>query len=102
MEKLKNKKLIDKLFIKGAKSISIDGLRMVYYKSDISGVMVTASKSNFKRAVDRNLIKRHLRNSLIGKEVDGYVIAFLYTRNDIKDHVWFLDTVTKLVKKLND
>ena len=66
-EKLKSKKLIEQLFIEG-KSVSVFPLRLVYisttFKEDVmikAGVSV--SKRNFKNAVDRNRIKRLLRES---------------------------------------
>ena len=64
-ETLKSKKLIDLLFTEG-KSVSAFPLRLVYiptsFEDDIpvkTGVSV--SKRNFKTAVDRNRIKRLLR-----------------------------------------
>ncbi|WP_027138054.1 ribonuclease P protein component [Gaetbulibacter saemankumensis] len=64
-EKLKSKKLIDQLFSEG-KSVSAYPLRLVYlpttFTEDISAKTgVSVSKRNFKTAVDRNRIKRLLR-----------------------------------------
>lgn len=66
-EKLKSKKLIEQLFIEG-QSVSAFPLRLVYmptsFEDDVmlkTGVSV--SKRNFKNAVDRNRIKRLLRES---------------------------------------
>jgi ribonuclease P protein component len=66
-EKLKSQKRIEQLFSEG-KSISAYPLRMVYLKSDFNGnttfkTGVTVSKRNFKKAVDRNRIKRLLREA---------------------------------------
>lgn len=67
-EKLKGETLISQLFLEG-KSVSAYPLRMVYLKSTFNdGVKfkagVSVSKRNFKRAVDRNRIKRLLREAL--------------------------------------
>lgn len=66
-EKLKSKKDIDRLFSEG-QSIGVYPLRMVYLKSDITDdtlikTGVSVSKRNFKKAVDRNRIKRLLREA---------------------------------------
>lgn len=66
-EKLKSKKLLDQLFTEG-KSVSVFPLRMVYmpttFEDNIkSKTGVSVSKRNFKTAVDRNKIKRLLRES---------------------------------------
>ncbi len=64
-ERLKSKKLIGKLYEEG-KSIKVFPLRMVYVpaKQEMKfpvQVGVSVPKRNFKKAVDRNRIKRLLR-----------------------------------------
>ncbi len=64
-EKLKSKILIDQLFTEG-QSVSAFPLRLVYlgitFNDDvIAKTGVSVSKRNFKTAVDRNRIKRLLR-----------------------------------------
>lgn len=66
-EKLKSKKLIDALFSEG-QSVSAYPLRLVYkdavFEEDtLFKTGVSVSKRNFKTAVDRNRIKRLLRES---------------------------------------
>jgi ribonuclease P protein component len=66
-EKLKSKKDIERLFSKG-QSIGVYPLRMVYLKCDFTQETliktgVSVSKRNFKKAVDRNRIKRLLREA---------------------------------------
>ncbi len=66
-EKLKSKKLIEQLFTEG-QSVSAYPLRLVYMKTSFDdGVIlktgVSVSKRNFKNAVDRNRIKRLLREA---------------------------------------
>jgi ribonuclease P protein component len=67
-EKLKKKYEIDLLFAKG-KWLSVDNLRIIHLKSserltiDSHRIGVSVSKKFFKRAVDRNRIKRLLRES---------------------------------------
>ena len=66
-EKLKSKKLIDQLFTEG-QSVSAFPLRLVYlgttFDDDvIAKTGVSVSKRNFKTAVQRNRIKRLLREA---------------------------------------
>ena len=66
-EKLKSKKLIDQLFTEG-QYVSSYPLRLVYLPNNsenttITKTAVSVSKRNFKSAVNRNRIKRLLRES---------------------------------------
>jgi len=66
-EKLKSKKLIDQLFNEG-QSVSAFPLRLVYLKTSfdediIAKTGISVSKRHFKTAVDRNRIKRLLREA---------------------------------------
>ncbi|MFD0990505.1 ribonuclease P protein component [Mariniflexile jejuense] len=66
-EKLKSKKLIEKLFTEG-KSVSVFPLRLVYLPTVFEdGVLVktgvSVSKRHFKTAVDRNRVKRLMREA---------------------------------------
>ncbi len=66
-EKLKSRKLIDKLFAEG-KSFLVFPVKVVYMIVDEPmdfpiKIGVSASKKNFKTAVDRNRIKRLLREN---------------------------------------
>lgn len=66
-ERLKSRKLIGRLYTEG-KSVKAFPLRMVYLQTEhTSGypaqVGVSVPKRNFKRAVDRNRIKRLLRET---------------------------------------
>ncbi len=67
IEKLKSKKLISELFTNG-KSVSAYPLRLVYLKTTFEDpvnlkVGVSVSKRYFKHAVDRNHIKRLMREA---------------------------------------
>ena len=66
-ERLKSRKLIGRLYAEG-KSIKVFPLRMVYIQTEHTSeypaqVGVSVPKRNFKRAVDRNRLKRLLRES---------------------------------------
>ena len=66
-ERLKSRKLIGRLYTEG-KSIKVFPLRMVYVQTEHTStypaqVGVSVPKRNFKKAVDRNRIKRLLRET---------------------------------------
>jgi ribonuclease P protein component len=66
-EKLKSRKLINQVFAEG-KAVSVTPLRLVYIQPTTEmdvpvKVGVTVSSRNFKKAVDRNRIKRLLREA---------------------------------------
>ena len=94
-EKLKSKKLIELLFTEG-KSVSTYPLKLIYTKVDHKGAYpiqasVSVSKRKFKKAVDRNRIKRLMRECyrkhkyLVYDQLDEkYIFMFLYL--DEKEH----------------
>lgn len=92
-EKLKSRKQIDALFA-GGKTFMCFPLRISYQLAPIeegekSGMQigVSASKRNFKRAVDRNRIKRLLREAYRLQKKD--IVTFLQA-NNLKGHVFFI------------
>lgn len=106
-EKLKSQKLIEKLFLEG-KSISVFPLRMLYLQTDFEDgsklkTGVSASKRNFKKAVDRNRIKRLLREAYRLNKAEyfnnittSYALMILYIGKDSTD----FDSVNSKVKLL--
>jgi ribonuclease P protein component len=108
-EKLKSQKLIDQLFSEG-KSISAFPLRMVYLKTEFKETIqfktgVSVSKRNFKSAVDRNRIKRLLREAYrLNKAVHfnnisgSYALMILYIGKAGTD----FDSIETKMKQLLD
>lgn len=96
-EKLKSKKLIEKLFAEG-KSISNYPIKLIYLPSDLpedikiqAGVAVP--KKNFKSAVKRNRIKRLLRETyrlnkhpIFNNSEGGFAFLFLYLGKEMPDY----------------
>ena len=96
-QKLKSDKSIDELFEKGH-TLSIPPLRVLWkFNKDSSSPLpkagFSASKKNFKRAVDRNLLKRRMREAYrLNKEIllvnpskpaAGLELMFLYNSREI-------------------
>ena len=106
-EKLKSKKLIDQLFNEG-NSISAHPLRLVFLETHFDDVVklnvgVSVSKRNFKKAVDRNRIKRLLRESYrlnkglyFNNITTQYAFMILYIGTDMPNFK-SLDTKIKLL-----
>ncbi|OIO12799.1 MAG: ribonuclease P protein component [Flavobacteriales bacterium CG03_land_8_20_14_0_80_35_15] len=94
-EKLKHKKLIEPLFKEG-KSVSSPPLRLVYlqinHQSDsFLQVGVSVAKRNFKLAVDRNKLKRRMREAYrLNKQLiypqlnQKYILMFIYIDKELK------------------
>ncbi len=107
-EKLKSRKLIEQLFERGS-SISQYPLRMVYLKIEHNSMYAiqagfSVSKRKFKKAVDRNRIKRLMRESYrmqkhtLYQNMDNkYIIMFTYL--DEKEHK-YVDIEEKMIHLL--
>ena len=112
-EKLKSRKQIEDLFLNG-KNFSVFPLRVTYQfvpsNEAIIQVAVTAGKKYFKRAVDRNRIKRLIReayrlqkNNLVEllkqKHQSGYLF-FVYTDKTVSSFSIITEAMKKCLKRL--
>lgn len=97
-ERLCCSKLIDRLFSEGNRQISAFPIRLVWLLSDdVEGVqiLISAPKRNFHHAVDRNRIKRQIREfyrtssaplkEAVSAQSKGLVLAFLFNDNKLWD-----------------
>ena len=105
-EKLKSKKAIEALFSEGQSYVS-HPIRIVYKakpKSDYTiRIAESVAKKKFKHAVDRNLLKRRIKeayrlNKQLVEVSDNLSIdiLFIYTSSKIKDY----DTIDKSIKEI--
>ena len=114
-ERLKSRKQIDILFA-GGKAFSVFPVRVIYQFSlpaDKAGLQigVTASKRYFKKAVDRNRVKRLLREAyrLQKEELVAQVKAvhktgylfFVYTDRSIADFETIKVAMNKCLQRLS-
>ena len=110
-EKLKSRKVVEDLFVRG-KSQSIFPIRIFYkflpVQADEKTIMqagVSVSKKNFKRAVDRNRIKRLMREAYrlqknkLSEEIllkqKGLHIFFVYTGNEMPGYETIFNTIAQ-------
>ena len=111
-ERLCSKKIMDKLFTEG-KTIFVFPLKIVYLETSLLSkfpvqAAFTVGKRNFKRAVQRNLIKRRMREAYRLNKHQFYVeigekqaaVFFIYTGKTISEHRQIESSVKKALKKL--
>ena len=110
-EKLKSRVLIDKLFKEG-RDIKKYPLLLLYLPLENSSEVnikagVSVSKRNFKKAVDRNEIKRLMREAfrknkyLVTSNLKGrYVLMFIYTGRGKVPYQKLFSSIEDLLKKL--
>ena len=106
-ERLKSKKLIEKLYEEG-KSIKVFPLRMVYIQTEHTSkfpvqVGVSVPKRNFKSAVDRNRIKRLLRETYRKEKYTVYNAVnqpYVFMISYIAKDEWTYADIARKMQKL--
>ena len=109
-ERLCSRKALEKLFEGSNKSIMAYPIRVVFQKTEETGIriMVSVSKRFFKRAVKRNRIKRQLREAyrlnkhLLSPTAGGLNIAFLWSSNELLPTKKIMDKMQNLLTKINE
>lgn len=110
--RLKSKITIDKIFAEG-KSLFVYPIKLVYLAlpknqgNDIYKYGVSVSKRNFKLAVDRNRIKRQMREAfrlqysgMSGAEGQVNLMMFIFAGREKLDYVIIERAIKKLLKKI--
>ncbi len=112
-ERLKSRKQLDRIFTKG-ESITAFPVKIFYElnedQDNIFKTGVGVSRKNFKKAVDRNRIKRLLRESYRTEKAEllNYLqqnkkqiaLFFLYVDKTEPDYLFLKQTIQKAIKKL--
>lgn len=109
-ERLSKDKLIQELFDKGS-SFYLFPFKVFFMPNPDQGtrfhqVVISVSKRNFKRAVDRNLLKRRIREAYrLNKELiplqNKLLIAYIYSVKDILPSVQIRERLVKTFKRLD-
>ena len=106
-ERLHKEKLIQELFEEGSSFYLYPFKVLVKRNPDdsfpVHQVMISVSRRNFRKAVDRNLLKRRIRESFrLNKNLlpptPKFLIAYIYTAKEI---LTFAQIQERLVKTLN-
>lgn len=111
-ERLKSRKAIDELF-KNGKRFTVLPFRVFFVITKQSNLQFGAGVStrNFKKAVDRNRIKRLTKEAyrlqkislqqLLKEKQKGLSLFFIYTEKEIKEYQQIYLQVEKVIKKLS-
>jgi ribonuclease P protein component len=114
-EKLKSRKLIEHLFSKG-KSTSAFPLKVLYdFAEDVEVPLqagVTASSRHFKKAVERNRVKRVIREAyrlqkvplqqLLSGQQKTLILFFIYIGKELPDFAEVNKKMQVLLQRLSD
>jgi ribonuclease P protein component len=112
-EKLKSRKQLERIFTKG-KSFTVFPVKIFYElneeQDNIIKTGVGVSRKNFKRSVDRNRIKRLLREAYRTEKIEllNYLeqnkkqiaLFFLYVDKNQPQHIFLKQNVQAAIKKL--
>ena len=112
-ERLCSSTLIDRLFSEGNRQISVFPIRLVWLLADdIEGiqVLISAPKRNFHHAVDRNRIKRQIREfyrtqsaplkETVALKRKGLALAFLFNDNRLWESDKLDQRLSQVLEKL--
>jgi len=115
-EKLKRAVLIDKLFNEG-KRLQRNNLTLIFLPAALDTfypvqAVFTVPKKNFKNAVDRNLLKRRMREAYrkskfllyekLAQEKKQFAIGFIYKGKEITDYNSVENSLNDLLEKLKN
>lgn len=113
-ERLKSRKIIEQLFKEG-KSFSIFPFRVVWkYELQTEKSLLqagfTASSRNFKKAVDRNRIKRLMKEGyrlqkntlqeIVATQNKQFAVFFIYVGKEIPAHLLVVEKMNIILKRL--
>lgn len=113
-ERLKSKKQIDELFLKGESfflyPFSVKYLMQSNADCNHHQLLVSVSKKKFKKAVDRNKIKRRIKEAYRlnkveflsqGGEKRYFLIAYIYIAKEIHDYRFIESKLIESLERLN-
>lgn len=107
-ERLAGEKHIKELFEKGS-SFHLYPFRVITLPNPVTEpklnrVLISVSKRNFKRAVDRNLIKRRIREAYRTQKdlvnAHSLLLAFVYTAKEIEPFQTIKDKLFLVLEKI--
>lgn len=99
MNILKNKIIINELFEKG-KYLSNGIIMIKFLESESTDFLFAVSSKKFKRAVDRNRIKRLMKESVRNITVNNKRIAFVYTGEGVPTFETINSNINNILSKI--
>jgi ribonuclease P protein component len=110
-ERLSKKKVIEELFAKGSSRPAFP-LKVVYirhpdHEQSLHQVLITVPIKNFKKAVDRNTLKRRIRegyrlNKALLPDTPTLCIAYIYIAKEILPSATIHKSICASMKELTD
>lgn len=108
MKRLKGKKQIEILFEEG-RSINVFPFRLIFLESSETAIGISVGKKNFKLAVDRNRIKRQMRESakkiffpLLNESKNNYNLMLVYIGKEIPDWRQMVNKIKLVAEKFKE
>jgi ribonuclease P protein component len=106
-ERLSGKKLIQELFDKGS-SFYLYPFKVFFLQSnnsEVNQLLISVPKTNFKRSVDRNAIKRRIREGYrLNKSVlstdKKFLIAYIYSAKEMLPSTVIHQKIVSSFKKI--
>ena len=99
MNTLKSKKEIEILFGKG-KSVSNGNFLLKFIESESTQFLFAVSAKKFPRAVDRNRIKRLMKEVVRKVIIKNKSIAIIYTGTSVPEFKEVDNSIKNLIKKI--
>jgi ribonuclease P protein component len=90
---------VNRLFKKG-KWITTTNISAIYVESNVFRYTVSAPLKHFKKATDRNKVKRLLRQGIQNNEHKNINIVFIYRNNIILDSKEMENEIKKIFNKI--
>jgi len=108
-ERLSSKKSIQELFDTGS-SFYLHPFKVFFLKSErseLSQVLISVPKANFKKAVDRNTLKRRIREGYrLNKSTlspdKKFLIAYIYSAKEILTSAVIHQKIISSLKKITE
>jgi len=108
-ERLSSKKSIQELFDRGS-SFYLHPFKVHFLRSDSSDqtqILISVPKSNFKKAVDRNTLKRRIRegyrlNKSSLSSDKKFLIAYIYSAKEILPSAVIHQKIVLSLKKITE